>query len=81
MKLVTRGTKHWGNSTVEGGLNYWILYGDVPNDVEVIDLLPLLEYCQPAYIYGGPGQYFQDNPYMFHKGKWLIIKQRFGYDI
>lgn len=76
--LKSWGRKYWGESEMDGGIQWALLVGIDP-DVSDDDVLGCLEGFYPYA--GGVGRYFQDKPQLHRLNSRILVKQRFGWDV
>jgi hypothetical protein len=72
MRPKCKGTKCWTCSEHDGGIDWFIFAADV--DIDTI-------YRNFKQAYYGPGQYYQDSPYVRRVRSRVLVKQSWGYDI
>lgn len=73
--VVRQGVKYFGQSDIDGGI-YWARIPRMTDD-------KVREFCRLNDLEpysNGAGMPYGDVPSWYHKGRWTLITQRFGYD-
>lgn len=78
-KVLKKGVKYYGESDMDGWLNWWVLDAKEWENYSDEDIF---YYLNLGYYYSGPGQFFAETPYIrCRTSKKILVCHSCGYDV